>query len=75
MRDFLVGHFRRSPISQLTVGGGSASTYGCKVNVIASPTGVITQLNAEDYSPGGSGLKVSREPLELTATCAFNASA
>jgi len=37
-------------------GHGSASTYGCKVSVIASPTGVITQLDTEDYNPGGSGL-------------------
>jgi hypothetical protein len=37
-------------------GGGTASTYGCKVSVITSPTGVITQLDTEDYNPGGSGL-------------------
>jgi len=38
-------------------GTGSASTYACKVSVIASPTGIVTQLNTEDYNPGGgSGL-------------------
>jgi hypothetical protein len=37
-------------------GRGSASTYGCKVSVIASPTGAITQLNTEDYNPSGAGL-------------------
>jgi hypothetical protein len=37
-------------------GRGSAATYGCKVSVIASPTGVVTQLDTEDYNPGGSGL-------------------
>jgi hypothetical protein len=29
-------------------GTGSASTMYCKVNVIASPTGIVTQLNTED---------------------------
>jgi hypothetical protein len=37
-------------------GYGSAATYVCKVSVIASPTGVVTQLNTEDHNPGGSGL-------------------
>jgi hypothetical protein len=37
-------------------GGGSASTYGCKVSVIASQTGVVTRLDTEDFNPGGSGL-------------------
>jgi hypothetical protein len=37
-------------------GRGSASTYGCKVSVIASPTGVITQLDTEDHNPIGTGL-------------------
>lgn len=37
-------------------GYGSASTYGCKVSVIASPTGIVSQLDTEDYNPGGSGL-------------------
>jgi hypothetical protein len=37
-------------------GVGSAATYACKVSVIASPTGIVTQLNTEDYNPGGSGL-------------------
>ena len=38
-------------------GSGSASTAACKVSVIASPTGVVTQLNTEDSNPaGGSGL-------------------
>jgi hypothetical protein len=41
---------------QVNRGGGSASTYGCKVSVIASPTGKIPQLDTEDYNPGGSGL-------------------
>jgi hypothetical protein len=29
-------------------GYGSASTMYCKVSVIASPTGIVTQLNTED---------------------------
>jgi hypothetical protein len=29
-------------------GAGSASTMYCKVNVIASPAGIVTQLNTED---------------------------
>jgi hypothetical protein len=29
-------------------GSGSANTVYCKVSVIASPTGVVTQLNTED---------------------------
>ncbi|MGJ5075512.1 hypothetical protein [Bradyrhizobium oligotrophicum] len=33
----------------------SARTYACKVSVIASPTGVIEQLNTEDWT-AGSGL-------------------
>ena len=41
---------------QMNHGVGSASTYGCKVSVIASPTGIVTQLDTEDYNPGGSGL-------------------
>jgi len=41
---------------QVNRGGGSASTYGCKVSVIASPIGVISQLDTEDFNPGGSGL-------------------
>lgn len=36
-------------------GGGSAMTYACKVSVIASPTGVVTQLDTEDYNAGGGG--------------------
>jgi hypothetical protein len=34
-------------------GSGSASTRYCKVSVIASPTGVVTQLNTEDSNVGG----------------------
>ncbi|MGJ5182062.1 hypothetical protein ACQR16_35540 [Bradyrhizobium oligotrophicum] len=33
-------------------GNGSAKTYACKVNVVASPTGVIEQLNTEDANAG-----------------------
>lgn len=33
-------------------GSGSAKTYACKVNVIASPTGVVQQLDTEDYRAG-----------------------
>lgn len=29
-------------------GSGAASTMYCKVNVIASPTGIVSQLNTED---------------------------
>ena len=36
-------------------GSGSASTQYCKVSVIASPTGVVSQLNTED-SNAGSGM-------------------
>jgi hypothetical protein len=35
---------------------GSATTYACKVSVIASSTGLVTQLDTEDYNPGGEGL-------------------
>jgi hypothetical protein len=34
-------------------GYGSATTYACKVSVIASPTGVVTQLDTDDYNAGG----------------------
>jgi hypothetical protein len=34
-------------------GGGSAKTYYCKVSVISSPTGVVTQLKTEDASGTG----------------------
>jgi hypothetical protein len=37
-------------------GSGSASTYACKVSVITSPAGIVTQLDTEDYNPGGTGL-------------------
>ncbi|WP_315774840.1 MULTISPECIES: hypothetical protein [unclassified Bradyrhizobium] len=30
----------------------SAKTYACKVSIIASPTGVIEQLNTEDWTAG-----------------------
>jgi hypothetical protein len=44
-------------ISMSNNGTGSAATYACKVSVISSPTGIVTQLNTEDYNPGGgSGL-------------------
>ncbi|WP_441237523.1 hypothetical protein [Bradyrhizobium sp. 930_D9_N1_4] len=33
-------------------GSGLAKNYACKVNVIASPTGVIQQLDTEDYNAG-----------------------
>jgi hypothetical protein len=33
-----------------------ASSYGCKVSVITSPAGMVTQLDTEDYNPGGTGL-------------------
>ncbi|MGJ4893807.1 hypothetical protein ACQR2B_06455 [Bradyrhizobium oligotrophicum] len=36
----------------------SAKTYACKVNVIASPTGVIEQLNTEDPNAGDGLLGV-----------------
>jgi len=36
-------------------GSGYASTQYCKVSVIASPTGVVSQLNTED-SNAGSGI-------------------
>ena len=34
-------------------GSGFASTRYCKVNVIASKTGIVTQLNTEDSNAGG----------------------
>jgi hypothetical protein len=34
-------------------GSGTASTRYCKVSVIASPNGVINQLNTEDANAGG----------------------
>jgi hypothetical protein len=34
-------------------GSGIASTNFCKVSVIASKTGVVTQLNTEDANAGG----------------------
>jgi hypothetical protein len=34
-------------------GSGIASTQFCKVSVIASPKGVVTQLNTEDSNAGG----------------------
>jgi hypothetical protein len=34
-------------------GAGFASTRFCKVNVVASKTGLITQLNTEDSNAGG----------------------
>lgn len=41
---------------QISNGSGTASTYGCKVSVIASPKGIITQLDTQDPNAGGSGL-------------------
>jgi hypothetical protein len=40
----------------ISQGRGSAATYVCKVSVIASPTGIVSQLDTEDYNQGGSGL-------------------
>jgi hypothetical protein len=34
-------------------GSGFASTRFCKVNVVASPKGIVTQLNTEDSNAGG----------------------
>jgi hypothetical protein len=34
-------------------GSGIASTRFCKVNVVASKTGIVTQLNTEDSNAGG----------------------
>jgi hypothetical protein len=34
-------------------GYGFASTKYCKVTVIASPAGIVTQLNTEDSNAGG----------------------
>lgn len=31
-------------------GGGTAKTYYCRVNVISSPTGLVTKLTTEDVS-------------------------
>lgn len=33
-------------------GSGLAKSYACRVNVIASPTGVVEQLDTEDYKAG-----------------------
>jgi hypothetical protein len=47
-----------SSVTDIAVGNGhgSAETYGCKVSVIASPAGVVTQLTTEDYNRGGGGV-------------------
>lgn len=48
-----------SAVTNIAVGNGvgSASTDYCKVNVVASPTGVIAMLDTEDHQiTGGSGL-------------------
>lgn len=37
-------------------GDGTAKTYACKVNVIASPVGIVTRLDTEDYKAGGGVL-------------------
>lgn len=37
-------------------GSGQASTRYCKVSVIASPVGIVTQLNTEDSNSGYFGL-------------------
>jgi hypothetical protein len=34
-------------------GSGQAQTRFCKVSVIASPAGIVTQLNTEDSNAGG----------------------
>lgn len=39
-------------------GSGIAKTYACRVNVIASPTGIIQQLDTEDYRAGDGILSV-----------------
>jgi hypothetical protein len=39
-------------------GSGSAKTYACRVTVIASPAGVIQQLDTEDYRAGDGILSV-----------------
>lgn len=39
-------------VSMDKYGNGSAKTYACKVSVIASPTGVIQQLDTEDPTAG-----------------------
>jgi hypothetical protein len=41
---------------EMNRGYGTASTSGCKVSVITSPTGIVTQLDTEDFNPGGTGL-------------------
>ena len=33
-------------------GSGSTGTYACKVNVVASPTGIVEQIQTEDYQAG-----------------------
>jgi hypothetical protein len=38
-------------------GYGQAQTRFCKVSVIASPVGIITQLNTEDSNAGGQGVR------------------
>jgi len=48
-----------SAVTNIAVGNGvgSASTEYCKVNVIASPTGIIAALDTEDQQiTGGAGL-------------------
>jgi hypothetical protein len=39
-------------------GSGTAKNYACRVNVVASPTGVIQQLDTEDYRAGDGILSV-----------------
>lgn len=39
-------------------GSGIAKSYACRVNVVASPTGIIQQLDTEDYKAGGGILSM-----------------
>jgi hypothetical protein len=47
-----------SAVTEIAInrGYGTAATTGCKVTVITTPTGIVTQLATEDNNPGGSGL-------------------
>jgi hypothetical protein len=50
------GRVPSAPAVVRNAGSGSASSYGCKVSVITSPDGIVTQLDTEDYNPRGTGL-------------------
>lgn len=47
-----------SSVTEAVGGDGyaTARTIGCKVTVVASPAGVITNLDTEDHNPGGTGV-------------------